>query len=129
MNRLSPIIFAALLSPLAAIAADTAPAVSSNPLDPLNAGKGMYAFKTEDADTRVLEVTFKPGQKVALHQHPKHVAYVIKGGELALTEEGKEPQKMKLDQGAVVLLSAQKHSAENTGKTTVKILVVELKGK
>ena len=129
MIRLTAVALAVLLSPLAVIAADTAPAAVTNSLDPVVAGKGMYVFKSEDADARVLEVTFKPGQKVALHQHPKHIAYVLKGGDLKLTEEGKEPQEMKLVAGAVVFLSAQKHSAENTGKTTVKILVVELKGK
>ena len=129
MTRLSAVALAVLLSPLAVFAADTMPAAPTNSLDPLVVGKGSYIFKSEDSDARVLEVTLKPGQKAGLHQHPKHIAYVIKGGELKLTEEGKEPQTMKLPQGAVVFLPAQKHSAENTGKTTVKILVVELKGK
>ena len=104
-------------------------AVASDDLDPLVAGKGMYSLKTDDPDARVLEVVFKPGQKVGMHQHPKHIAYVVKGGDIEITEEGKEGQKMKLDAGAVVVLPAQKHWAQNVGKTTLKLLVVELKGK
>ena len=116
-------VFALSLSPV--WAADEA----ANPLDPITVGKGIYSLKSEDADTRVMEVTFKPGQAIDLHQHPKHVVHVLKPGELTINTEGKEPQVMKLKAGDTVIMPAEKHSAKNTGKSLVKVLVVELKGK
>jgi beta-alanine degradation protein BauB len=98
-------------------------------LDPATAAKGIYVLKLDDADARVFEATFKPGQKTALHEHPKHVAYALTGGELTIHVEGKEPQVIKLEAGMAVAGAAEKHWAQNTGKKTVKVLVVELKGK
>lgn len=98
-------------------------------LDPIAVGHGVYSLKTEDTDMRVMEVTFTLGQKIAMHEHPKHVVYVVNGGKLMIHEEGKEPATMDLKAGDTVVIPAQKHEAQNMGKTKIKLVVTEFKGK
>jgi quercetin dioxygenase-like cupin family protein len=43
----------------------------------------------ENDRVRVLKVTFKPGETAAKHHHTDHLIYVINGGTLKLTVEGK----------------------------------------
>jgi quercetin dioxygenase-like cupin family protein len=75
---------------------------------------------------RVLGVLFKPNDKAAMHSHPDHVVYVLKGGKLKLTSSGKT-DVLDLKTGQAMFFKAQSHEAENTGKTDVDLLVVELK--
>jgi beta-alanine degradation protein BauB len=120
--RLTLLVLGTMLFSVNLIAADP-------DLDPVTVGKGIYALKLDDTDARVFEVTFKPGQKIGLHKHPKHIAYVLKGGSLKIAAEGKEPSVMNLTAGQTVAMPAESHQAQNTGKKEVKLLVVELKGK
>jgi quercetin dioxygenase-like cupin family protein len=95
--------------------------------DPVVAGPKNYRKLEENERVRVLEVTFKPGQKIGAHAHPDHVAYVLEGGKLKITAGKAKPMEMELAAGQAVFLPAQVHSAQNTGKTQVRAIVVELK--
>ena len=95
-------------------------------MDPMNAASNVYKFLDENERVRVLEVDFKPGDKANMHHHPEHVVYVLKGGKLKLTSEGKT-QELDLKQGSVVFLKEQNHEATNVGKSEIDLLVVELK--
>lgn len=90
------------------------------------AAKNVYKLVNENDRVRVLEVVFKPGDMAKMHHHPEHVVYVLKGGNLQLTSEGKT-ENMDLKAGQAVFLKAQNHEAKNNGSSTVDLLVVELK--
>ena len=94
--------------------------------DPLKVAKNVYKFIMENDRVRVLDVLFKPNDKAVMHSHPDHVVYVLKGGKLKLTSSGKT-DVLDLKTGQAIFLKAQSHEAENTGKTDVDLLVVELK--
>jgi quercetin dioxygenase-like cupin family protein len=94
--------------------------------DPLKVAKNVYKFIMENDRVRVLDVLFKPNDKAVMHSHPDHVVYVLKGGKLKLTSSGKT-DILDLKTGQAIFLKAQSHEAENTGKTDVDLLVVELK--
>lgn len=98
-------------------------------LDPIHVGGKMYSLKAEDENMRMMEVSFAPGQKIGMHEHPKHYVYVVQGGKLRIHEEGKEPQTMDLVAGQTLVMDAQKHEGQNMGKTKIKLLVTELKTK
>jgi hypothetical protein len=54
------------------------------------------------------------------------VVYVPKGGKLKITTSGKtDVSDLKI--GQAIFFKAQSHEVENTGKTDVDLLVVELK--
>jgi beta-alanine degradation protein BauB len=99
--------------------------------DPLKAGPKIYKKVFENDKVRLLEATFKKGAKIPDHAHPDHFNYVVTGGQLEITAPGaegkKEKQKLDLTPGQGVFLPATVHSARNTGKSEVKIVVVELK--
>ena len=99
--------------------------------DPLKAGPKIYKKVFENEKVRVFEVTFKKGAKIPDHAHPDHWNYVAESGQLEITGPGaegkKEKQKLDLAAGQGVFLPASVHSAKNTGKTQVKVIVFELK--
>ncbi len=95
--------------------------------DPAKVGTGIYKCTLDNERVRLCEVTFKPGAKMPLHSHPDHVAYVVRGGKLAITGEDGKAQDLSLKSGQALWLPAQSHSAVNSGKTEVKLVVVELK--
>jgi quercetin dioxygenase-like cupin family protein len=95
-------------------------------MDPMKVASNVYKFINENDRVRVLEVVFKPGDTAKMHYHPEHVVYVLKGGRLKLTSEGKT-QELDLKQGSVVFLKEQDHEATNNSKSDIDLLVVELK--
>ena len=80
----------------------------------------------ENDRVRVSEILFKPKDKLPMHSHPDHVVYVLKGGKLKITASGKT-DVFELKAGQAIFFKAQSHEVENTGKTDVDLLVVELK--
>ena len=95
--------------------------------DPAKVGPNIYKCTFDNERVRLCEVTFKPGAKIPVHSHPDHVAYVIRGGTLAVTGEDGKAQEFALKPGQALWLPAQSHSAVNKGKGEVKLVVVELK--
>jgi quercetin dioxygenase-like cupin family protein len=95
--------------------------------DPLQVAPTMYKLLFENNRTRVMEVTFKAGEKIAKHSHPDHMVYVVEGGKLKISKPDGTSGDNDLKQGQVVWIPAETHWAENTGATTVRLLVTELK--
>ncbi len=95
--------------------------------DPLTAAGHMYKQKFENEKVRVLEVTFKPGQSIPWHSHPDHMGYAITRGTLTIYRPSGNSQTAKLKAGDVLWIPAEKHRAKNVGKTTLRVLIVELK--
>jgi len=94
--------------------------------DPMKVAKNVYKFIMENDRVRVLEASFKPGDKAIMHDHPDHLVYVLSDGKIKLKSSGKT-DVLELKKGQAVFLKAQSHEAENTGKTDLHLLVVELK--
>lgn len=97
-----------------------------NMQDPLKVASNAYKLVMESDRVRVLDVFLKPGEKAAMHFHPDHVVYVLNGGQAKLMSSGKT-DVMSMRNGQAIFLKAQSHETENTGKTDLHLLVVELK--
>ena len=95
--------------------------------DPAKVGPNIYKCTLDNERVRLCEVTFKPGGKIPVHSHPDHVAYVVRGGKLTVTGEDGKAQDLALKPGQALWLPAQSHSAVNSGKAEVKLVVLELK--
>lgn len=93
--------------------------------DPLDVASNVYKLKLENDRVRIFDVTFKTGDKALMHHHPDHVIYVIEGGKMKLTSEGKT-DILDMKDGDTIFLNAQSHEAENIGQSILKLLVVEL---
>ena len=95
-------------------------------LDPKDVANNVYTFIMENERVRVFNVTFEPGEIAAMHHHPDHVVYVLRGGKIKLTSEGKT-NVLDLETGKAIFINEQNHEAENIGQSTLELLVVELK--
>jgi quercetin dioxygenase-like cupin family protein len=115
---------------LAAIAAavliSSMAAASARAQDPLKVAPTMYKLLFENERVRVMEVTFKPGERIAPHAHPDHFVYVAAGGSLTITA-GEKTMDAELKPGQVIWIAAESHWAVNNGKTDVRLVVTELK--
>ncbi len=83
-----------------------------------------------DNDTlQVTEVSFDPGEKLALHSHPAYTFYTIYGGTARIVYQDGKTEDVVWNHGDVLYGDPEgPHTTENTGKTTIKILLVEVKG-
>lgn len=96
--------------------------------DPIATGPTIYSPLLDNPRVRLMQAEFAPGASIGLHKHPDHAVYVLAGGTLHITGADGKMQVFDLKQGETVWLPAQSHSAVNPGKTTVRVLVIELKG-
>ncbi len=95
--------------------------------DPVKIDPAHHKVELENADVRVLRITFAPGDKAPEHEHPNGVAVFLSGGVNRLTSPGQKPTENPQKVGDVVLLNAGKHSVENIGTTRTEVVLVELK--
>lgn len=95
-------------------------------MDPLTV-EAAFAKKLGDTlNIKMYEITLKPGDSVALHTHPDHTLYVLQGGKLSITAQGKEAQELDLKAGMGMVAPAETHHGKNIGTTTVKLLVHDI---
>ncbi len=82
----------------------------------------------ENEYVRVIEYSLKPGEKDSTHTHPPKTSYVISGGTLRVYPENEKPFDSEEVTGATEWAGHRgKHYVVNIGKTTVTILLTEVK--
>ncbi|HEY6914441.1 MAG TPA: cupin domain-containing protein [Paludibacter sp.] len=96
--------------------------------DPVKVASNVYKkVVLNNEKVRVIEIEFAPGEVAPWHHHPAHVAYVLTGGDLEITDKGKTAQVVTLKEGEAMYLPAVTHMAKNVGTTTIKLVVTEIK--
>src|SRR5689334_17174474 len=95
--------------------------------DPLVVNSKTIALQFENARVRVLEATLPPGAKEQLHSHPAYVIYVIEGGKARTHGTDGSAVETEFKTGDVIYRDPITHWAENVGKTTIRLELVELK--
>ena len=96
--------------------------------DPLEVAPDKYTLQFENDKVRVMQVTIKPGENIPEHSHPDHFVYCLEGGTVQITKADGTVSTVDVKVGDIVWINAETHSAVNTGTTTVRLLVTELKG-
>ena len=95
--------------------------------DPLVVNSKTIAMKLENPRVRVLEATLKPGDKEQTHSHPAYIIYVIEGGKFRNHATDGTISDGEFKTGDVIYRDPVTHWAENTGDTTIRLVLVELK--
>ena len=95
--------------------------------DPLIVNSKTIALKLENPRVRVLEATIKPGDKEQTHSHPAYIIYVIEGGKFRNHATDGTVTDGEFKTGDVIYRDPVTHWAENTGDTTIRLVLVELK--
>jgi quercetin dioxygenase-like cupin family protein len=93
----------------------------------MKVGPDIYKLAFENERVRAMEVTFKPGAKIAMHSHPDHYVYIMTPGKLKITNSSGATSELAGKAGESTFIKAESHMAENIGSTEFKALVVELK--
>ena len=95
--------------------------------DPLIVNSKTIGLRLENPRVRVLEATLKPGDKEQTHSHPAYIIYVIEGGKFRNHATDGTVSDGEFKTGDVIYRDAVTHWAENTGDTTIRLVLVELK--
>ena len=69
-----------------------------------------------------------PGVKEAVHSHPAYVIYILEGGRTRNYAADGKVTESEFKSGEVIFREPITHAAENIGKTTMHMILVELKG-
>lgn len=88
---------------------------------------GYNKVLLDNEHVRVLKVEMKPGVEIPWHSHPNHVVYAETSGKVQLTEKDKPAQDQDIKAGTAIYVPAVTHMAKNIGKTTIKLIMVEMK--
>ena len=95
--------------------------------DPAVVNSKTIKVKFENDRVRVMEATLPPGVKEAVHSHPAYVIYVLEGGKYRNYASDGKTTEGELKTGEVLFREPLTHAAENIGKTTMHMILVELK--
>ena len=97
--------------------------------DPVKVASAQYKLIAENENIRVVEANLAPGAKTVMHSHPALMSVMLEAGAVKWTRpDGKSDQSPpNLTRGAVVTLGAESHVSENTGKTALRVILVEFK--
>ena len=107
-------------------AVTTTPAVTEETIDAVKSASQYYKLIADTLGIRVLEANYNPGDSSALHSHPVNALYVIKGGTAEFTAKDGSKMTMELKTGMTGIGGYDLHSVKNSGKTPMKVLLVEV---
>jgi quercetin dioxygenase-like cupin family protein len=97
--------------------------------DPVKVDPKHYKVEFENDQVRVLRITYEPGEKSIMHEHPASVAIFVTDAQVKFTTPDGKTQDASEKAGSTMWEAAGKHLPENTGKARFEVILVELKGK
>ncbi len=113
----------------AVIVTDCCFADQSHYLDAVAVSPDIYTVLFENDEIRVMELTYEPGERDAMHSHPRYTIVAKEGGTLRIHTESSDPVDVVIQVDQPRLLDpVTAHWAENVGDTTVRVIAVEFKG-
>ena len=102
--------------------------IDTTEIDFVKSTPGKTKILLENEYVRVIEYTLKPGERDNTHTHPPKTSYVISGGTVRVYPENEKPFDYVEVKGQTEWADKRgKHYVENIGKTTVTILLTEVK--
>jgi len=97
--------------------------------DPVKVAGNQYRLIAENENVRIVEANLAPGAKTVMHSHPALMSVVLVPGSAKWTKpDGKVDQSpANMARGSVISMGAESHVSENTGKTPLRVILVEFK--
>lgn len=140
MKRLIPLAFIAIIScnessapvpqntdTIAETKKDTTPEFKYDPsFDGALISPASTKILGDTLGIKMYEIELKPGDSARLHRHPDHAVYVLQGGKLAVYFDGTNRVEIDMPTGGSITNGPVADAAKNIGKTTIKLLIVDL---
>jgi quercetin dioxygenase-like cupin family protein len=95
-------------------------------MDAVKAAPDLYKVLSDSAGIRIVEATYKPGDSSVLHSHADNAIYAVAGGEATFYEKDGTKMESEMKTGTIAVRPGEVHSVKNTGKTTLKVILVEV---
>lgn len=86
-----------------------------------------YKVEFENDQVRVLRITYGPGEKSVMHEHPEGVVVFLTDISGKFTFPDGKTEETTAKAGQVIWTPGQKHQPENTGDKPFEVIQVELK--
>jgi quercetin dioxygenase-like cupin family protein len=97
--------------------------------DATKADSVHYKVEFENDQVRVLRITYGPGEKSVMHEHPNAVAIDINAGHFKMTLPDGKTEEIIAKAGQAMWTPAGKHLPENIGDKPAEVILVEIKAK
>lgn len=104
----------------------TPPPTAELSIDATTHAPNLYKLMSDSLGIRVVLATYKPGDSSVMHSHPDNAFYTIAGGKGEFIDKDGKKTEMELKTGMSNINSYQMHSVKNIGKSTMKVLLVEV---
>jgi quercetin dioxygenase-like cupin family protein len=86
-----------------------------------------YKVEFENDQVRVLRITYGPGEKSVMHEHPNSVAVFLTDIQAQFTFPDGNTDARSSEAGQARWTPATKHLPENTGTAPFEVILVEIK--
>ena len=97
------------------------------PVDAVSIAPDQYKVLVENDRVRVLEARYRAGVKSRMHSHPDMVAVALTPAKVKFTLANRQTAEVELRAGETMFAPGQDHTAENTGTSEFRVILVELK--
>ena len=88
-----------------------------------------YKVEFENDQVRVLRISYGPGEKSVMHEHPGAVAVRLTSGPFKMTYPDGKTEERTGKAGQVMWTPAVKHLPENMSDKPAEVILVEIKVK
>lgn len=97
--------------------------------DPVKVDPKHYTVEFENDQVRVLRITYGPGEKSVMHEHPAGVAVFLTDHDVKFTLPNGKMEEGHRKAGEIEWTAAGKHLPENLSDQPLELILVELKTK
>jgi hypothetical protein len=95
--------------------------------DPMKVAPSIFRILLENTRVRVLQEWLRPGEKEPMHSHPRAVRYALNSFKGKSTSLSGKVTEYSAKASQVDWSEPETHAVENTGRTTIRTIIVELK--
>src|SRR5689334_4302231 len=93
--------------------------------DPVRVDPKHYKVEFENESVRVLRISYGPGEKSVMHDHPNAVAVYLTDGNTRMTTPDGKSVDQTAKAGGTIWTPAGSHLPENVGKKRFELVLVE----
>ena len=88
-----------------------------------------YNVEFENEHVRVLRITYGPGEKSVMHEHPDGVVVILTDQSVNFTFPDGKTEQITAKAGETIWAPGAKHLPENVGDKPFEVILVEMKVK
>lgn len=96
--------------------------------DPIKVDPKHYKVEFENDRVRVLRISYGPGEKSVMHDHPAAVAAFLTDQHIKFTYPDGKTEEVRVKAGETKWFDGVSHLPENLSDKPLELVFVELKG-